>query len=185
MQWAYARCDNSRVRGIPRIARPMAVSTQCQFLCKTSVAPSKRQCSATVALWKSPFSRSKNVVPGSRKAVLDDEVMLNTQEVTGSSPVSPIAVTRCGAKSYGFCTPARSPRKRQKLSRNCQLREIRPNRSACCVRRRSTKPTGPHLPAGASATSVVGATSSAGRWIVQISSLPARPSSDDEPTSSE
>ncbi len=70
-----------------------AVSIQCLSWCKFTVAPTKRQCSATVGLWERPFSRPRNVVLGSRLWVLDMERMLDTQEVVGSSPISPITLT--------------------------------------------------------------------------------------------
>ena len=101
---------------VPLVVPLAPVSTQCQFWCKITAAPTKRQCSATVALWKSPFSRPKNAVPGVRKAVLNVDLMLDTQEVTGSSPVSPNHLSRDMSTTCESYTSRRSARKPRKVS---------------------------------------------------------------------
>ncbi len=69
---------------------PVAVSVWCQLPCKASVARPQRQRSATVMGLRMLLFTPKNAVLGVVRSVSDVECLLDTQEVTGSSPVSPI-----------------------------------------------------------------------------------------------
>ncbi len=73
------------------LERPYAipVSLWCHRVRKASVASPKRQCSATTTGSRMAQFHTKNRVLGAVEPVLIQDVLLDTQEVTGSSPVSP------------------------------------------------------------------------------------------------
>jgi len=65
------------------------VSTLCQPTRKLSEGPTKLRRYTTVGRRENPFLADKIAVPVSAGSLLDPDSLLDTQEVTGSSPVSP------------------------------------------------------------------------------------------------
>ena len=77
-----------------------SVSLWCLPGCNTNVKPTKRQCSATVIGLMITHFHVKNGVFESIMMVLNVDRLLDTQGVTGSSPVSPNDVSRYFIKTY-------------------------------------------------------------------------------------
>ncbi len=97
------------------------VSLWCLPVCKISVEPTKRQCSATVIGFMITHFHAKNGVFDMITAVLNEDPLLDTQGVTGSSPVSPNDVSRCTIKTYGATEKHFTSLRMQKLVENVSL----------------------------------------------------------------
>ena len=124
--WAGPNCDLLRSAYHRVAADPLAVSVLCQFVPKIAVAPRQRHRCTNVALCTSPDFGPKNAVPGFMKRVFGSDLLLDTQEVTGSSPVSPIARKSLQTQHLrGFAGDPRAlanGEKRSKVSKKWQFR---------------------------------------------------------------